>query len=502
MIVNDIFVILPEIFLAISVLVGLLYGTFRAEKVGAAWAFALVGKFAMLTTLSTAVLLVALGQHAIVALFFNNLFVMDDLAIFGKVAVCVAAFFVLQISLSYCQKFHQDFPFEYSLLILLSLLGMMLMISANDFLTLYLGLEIQSLALYVLAAIDRRNKLASEAGVKYFVLGALASGILLYGVSFIYGFAGTTNFAALADVLSNFPSLSRGLQVGLVLVVVGLTFKISAAPMHMWAPDVYQGVPTPVTAYFAIVPKLAVAILFVRVLVGGFGAFLLQWQDIIALISALSMLVGAFAGVWQRNIKRLLAYSSIANMGYALIGVLSFASGGISAMLVFFVIYMLGSVGIFALLLSMQKADGKPVEEIADLRGLAKAQPIYAAVFALLLVSLIGLPFPPYAGFFGKFFIFEAAIAAQQYVLAVVGVLSSVVAAFYYLRIIRTIYFDEAEAGKQASVSLNPSVATALLIITLANLAIFIAPDKLVNAMPTVETKQIKFAVPATDSRI
>jgi len=337
------------------------------------------------------------------------------------------------------------------------------------------------LSLYVLAAIRRDDSKASEAGVKYFVLGALASGIMLYGISLIYGFSGTVGLDELKQIISGSTELGNGMIIGLVLLVCGLCFKISAAPFHMWTPDVYEGVPTPVTAYFAIVPKLAVAAFLVRLLFDTFGSFVGQWQDIVIIISILSMSVGAFAGIWQQNIKRLLAYSSIANMGYALVGIAAFNESGVQALLIFMVIYMLSSIVIFAVILNIDVRDSdgeKGLEKIEHLNGFAKNNPITGMLIALVMFSMIGLPFPPFAGFFGKFFIFKSAIESDLYGLAVIGVIASVVAAYYYLRIVKVMYFDE--LGKNIRVNLDLEAHSKLIILmaTLVSLFIFVYPGK------------------------
>jgi NADH-quinone oxidoreductase subunit N len=318
---------------------------------------------------------------------------------------------------------------------------MMMMVSANDLMSLYVGLELQSLGLYVMAAIRRDSTKSTEAGLKYFVLGALSSGMLLYGASMIYGFAGTTNFAGIAQSFggaTDGPPL--GVVIGLVFLIAGLAFKVSAAPFHMWTPDVYEGSPTPVTAFFAAAPKVAAFALFIRVMIGPFGDLLAQWQQIITFISLLSMLLGAFAAIGQTNVKRLLAYSSIGHMGYALIGLAAGSEPGVRGIVLYMAIYMVTSIGMFACVLAMRR-QGSSLEAISDLAGLSRRQPLLAAAIAIFMFSMAGIP--PLAGFFGKFYVFMAAIEAKLYVLAVVGVLSSVVGAFYYLRLIKIMYFDE-----------------------------------------------------------
>lgn len=491
--VQSCYVMFPEIALAIGAMVLMLVGAFRPQTAipGDETASFKAIAYSSLIFIALAIgSLSLIGAEHLSGSYFNDLVVLDKFAIFTKLLILTGGFLVLWSSIDYCARNHKSFPFEYSILILLSLCGMLIMTSAADFLTLYLGLEMQSLALYVLAAINRRDAKSSEAAVKYFVLGALASGILLYGISLIYGFAGTTNFNDLAYTLAEQDVLSKGIVVGLVLVVVGLAFKISAAPFHMWTPDVYEGAPTPVTAYFAIVPKLAVAVLLARILTGAFEHFAGQWQDIIIILSALSMTVGAFAGVWQRNLKRLIAYSSIANMGYALIGLAAYAQNGVSALLVFFAIYMLVSIAIFTIIMSIQvrqKDSDAGLEEIQHLNGLSKSNPVIAALLALTMFSMIGLPFPPFAGFFGKLFIFKSAIDAGLYGLAVLGVVSSVAAAFYYLRIVKVMYFDTLVEGVKVEVHLNRVTKIILAIVVVANTIIFFQPHKLLDEVPEVK---------------
>jgi NADH-quinone oxidoreductase subunit N len=325
-------------------------------------------------------------------------------------------------------------------LVLFATLGMLLMISANDMLALYLGLELQSLSLYVVAAFRRDHLRSSEAGLKYFVLGALSSGMLLYGISLIYGFAGTTSFPALAAEFSGGDDVPIGLIVGIVFLAAGLAFKISAVPFHMWTPDVYEGAPTPVTAFFATAPKVAAVALIVRVMMGPFGDLVDQWQQIIWFISVASMILGALAAISQTNIKRLMAYSSIGHIGYALIGLAAGTQDGVNGILLYITIYVVMNLGTFACILCMRQKDVM-VERIEDLKGLSKTNPAMAMALAIFMFSMAGIP--PLVGFFGKFYVFLAAIEAGLYVLAVVGVLSSVVGAYYYLRIVKLMYFDD-----------------------------------------------------------
>ena len=314
------------------------------------------------------------------------------------------------------------------------------MVSANSLLTMYMGLELQSLSLYVLAAIRRDHVKSAEAGIKYFILGALASGMLLFGSSLVYGFTGSINFDSIAFTLSEQGAAVSGLVIGLVFVLAGLAFKVSAVPFHMWTPDVYEGAPTSVTAFFAIVPKIAAMALLMRILFGPFGAMMIEWRQVIWFLAVASMLVGAFAGITQTNIKRLMAYSSIGNMGYAMIGIIAGTHEGVGAVVVYLVLYMIMSAGVFSFILMMRRG-GLAIEEISELSGLSRTSPLMAYAMAALMFSMSGIP--PLAGFFGKLLVFKAAVASGFYWLAVLGVLSSVVASYYYLRIIKVMFFDE-----------------------------------------------------------
>jgi NADH-quinone oxidoreductase subunit N len=334
--------------------------------------------------------------------------------------------------------------FEFPVLMLFATVGMLMMVSANDLISLYIGLELQSLSLYVIAAFRRDTLRSTEAGLKYFVLGALSSGMLLYGSSMVYGFAGTTNFATLAEILQQAAQAgeapSVGLIVGVVFVMAGLAFKVGGVPFHMWTPDVYEGAPTPVTAFFASAPKIAAMALFARVLMGPFEQLVDQWQQVVVAISLLSMVLGALAAISQTNIKRLMAYSSIGHVGYALIGLAAGTEAGVRGLAVYMAIYLFMNLGTFAVILCMRQKD-RMVENIDDLRGLSRTHPMMALAMGIFMFSMAGIP--PLAGFFSKLYVFLAAIEAELYTLAVVGVLSSVVGAFYYLRIVKLMYFDE-----------------------------------------------------------
>ncbi len=355
---------------------------------------------------------------------------------FADMLVYLGAAMALILSLDYNRR-ENIARFEYPVLVLLAVLGMIVMVSAADLMTLYIGFELQSLALYITAAIARDSLRSTEAGLKYFVLGALASGLLLYGISLVYGFAGTTNFAALANVLGN--GAGYGTVVGIVFVLVGLAFKISAAPFHMWTPDVYEGAPTPVTALFGTAPKAAAMALFLSVMVGPFGHLVAQWQSLIEILSIISMALGALAAIGQTNIKRLIAYSSIGHMGYALMGLAAGTVAGFQATLVYLALYVVMSFGAFACIIAMRRK-GQAVEKISDLAGLAGQRPWLALALAIIMWAMAGIP--PLSGFFGKLYVFAAAMNAGLVQLAIIGVVTSIIGAFYYLRVIKVMYFD------------------------------------------------------------
>ncbi|PJB72990.1 MAG: NADH-quinone oxidoreductase subunit NuoN [Alphaproteobacteria bacterium CG_4_9_14_3_um_filter_47_13] len=422
---------LPEIFLALSGMALLIFGVFRGNAGTRLVCWGTVGALAI-----CAFLLLGMDWSRIVA--FNGMFLLDQFTGFMKLFVLIGLILALTISVRYLEQ-ERFSRFEYPVLILFAGIGMMIMISANSLLSMYMGLELQSLSLYVLAAIRRDHVKSAEAGLKYFVLGALASGMLLFGASLIYGYTGSLDFDVIASAISTGTSVPV-ILFGLVFILAALAFKISAVPFHMWTPDVYEGAPTSVTALFAIVPKIAAMALLIRVLFGPFGNMIDDWQQIVWFLSAASMIVGAFAALTQNNIKRLMAYSSIGNMGYALIGIVAGTQEGIGAVIVYLVLYMVMSAGIFGVILGMRRG-GIAVEDIRDLSGLSRTNPMMAYAMALLMFSISGIP--PLAGFFGKLLIFKAAIASGFYVLAVLGVLASVVGAYYYLRIIKVMFFDE-----------------------------------------------------------
>jgi NADH-quinone oxidoreductase subunit N len=419
-----------ELFVAVAVLVLLLAGiVINKERSGLVLGGALV------------VLAVACGLTLFVVpdgTLFSGVFIEDGFARYMKVLVIAGAFFALLLTVSNAEQ-HGVHKFEYAILLLLATLGMMVMVSANDLMSLYIGLELQSLALYVVAAIKRDDSRATEAGLKYFVLGALSSGMLLYGASLVYGFTGHTNLQEIVAVITT-EGRSIGLIFGLVFLLAGVAFKISAVPFHMWTPDVYEGAPTPVTAFMATAPKVAAMALMVRLVMESFQPITADWQQVVIFLSIASMVLAAFAAIGQRSLKRLIAYSSIGHVGFALVGLSSGTVVGVEGVAIYMAIYMTMTIGLFACILALRNSGGY-VETIEDLAGLSKTRPFVAAILAILMFSLIGLP--PLAGFFAKWHVFLAAIEAQLFVLAVIGVLASAVSAFYYLRIVKVMYFDE-----------------------------------------------------------
>jgi NADH-quinone oxidoreductase subunit N len=422
---------LPEVVLACLAMLLLMYGVFKKGDandnvtLGAVVSLAIVAALVIFTSEGK---VTAFGGAFVVDTFAR---VMKVMALFGSaVTIILSTHFMKRVKMA---------RFEYPILVMLASVGMMMMISANDLISLYVGLELQSLSLYVVAAIDRDSARSSEAGLKYFVLGALSSGMLLYGASLVYGFTGTTTFPQIAAALSASGS-SLGLVFGLVFIIAGLAFKVSAVPFHMWTPDVYEGAPTPVTAFFAAAPKIAAMALFVRVMISPFAAVVQDWQQILVFVSIASMVLGAFAAIGQKNIKRLLAYSSIGHMGFALVGLASGSQEGAQGVIVYMMIYLISTLGAFACVLAMRRK-GQHVEEISDLAGLAHNNKALAFVLSMLMFSLAGIP--PLAGFFAKYFVFLAAVKSGLYALAVIGVVASVIGAYYYLLIVKVIYFDE-----------------------------------------------------------
>ncbi|MFZ2870685.1 NADH-quinone oxidoreductase subunit NuoN [Zavarzinia sp.] len=466
----DLALIIPELILAVGALALLLVGAYRGEG-----SSRVVGIGAMAVILAALYFTVCAGSAETVH-GFHDMVVIDGFGRFMKVLVLIGALAAIPMSVDFLKRAGVD-RFEFPVLILLATAGMMLMVSANDLITLYVGLELQSLALYVLAAFMRDDARSTEAGLKYFVLGALSSGMLLYGCSLIYGFSGTTNFTDLAKGIATLGGhgASIGIVIGIVFLVAGLAFKVSAVPFHMWTPDVYEGSPTPVTAFFAAAPKVAAMALFLRALTTPFGEIVGQWQQIIIFVSIASMLLGAFAAIGQTNMKRLLAYSSIGHVGYALVGLAAGGEQGIRGVLVYMTIYLVMTLGTFGVLLVMRK-DGKPVETIVDFAGLGRTHPWLAFVMASFMFSLAGIP--PLAGFFAKFYVFLAAMEQGLYTLSVIGMLSSVVSAFYYLRIVKVMYFDAPEGQLETPLPL----ASRIVVTVTGTLTVlyFVVPGALV----------------------
>lgn len=433
MIASDFSTVRPEVFLSLYAMLALVVFVYSGKDKHAALSIWLTsGVFLLLAAIIG--LSSAPGTNS-----FNGMFVDDNFARFAKVVILLSAATVLVMGQDYAAK-HDMLKFEYPLLVALSVVGMMVMVSAGSLLTLYMGLELQSLALYVIAAFRRDSAKSTEAGLKYFVLGALSSGLLLYGASLVYGFAGTVEFAGIMQATQG-GDLSMGLLLGLVFVISGMAFKVSAAPFHMWAPDVYEGAPTPVTAFFATAPKMAAMGLFARVVHDAFGGVIGEWQQVVAVLSVVSMFLGAVAAIGQGDIKRLMAYSSIAHMGFALMGLASGTAFGVQAMMVYMAIYVTMNIGMFAFILTMER-DGRPVSDIASLHMYSQKEPLKALCVAALMFSMAGVP--PLVGFFGKFYVLRAAYEANMAWLAVAGVVASVIGAFYYIRIVYFMYFGEA----------------------------------------------------------
>jgi NADH-quinone oxidoreductase subunit N len=426
----------PELILAVGALALLMLGAYSRESSNMLVSGLAVGVLA----LAGVWMLVAGGEGSA----YDGAFVQDGFARFMKLLSLIGSAVTLVLSVRFARQEHFD-KFEYPVLIVLCTLGMMLMISASSMIGLYLGLELQSLAIYVLAAINRENARSTEAGLKYFVLGALSSGMLLYGISLVYGYTGSTSFEAIASALGS-GERQLGLVFGLVFVLAGIAFKISAVPFHMWTPDVYEGAPTPVTAFLAAAPKMAAMALMVRVTMGAFKPIAADWQQIIVFIAIASMALGSFAAIGQSNIKRLMAYSSIGHMGFALVGLAANSQEGVRGVIIYMAIYLAMTLGTFAFILAMRRND-RNVEQIGDLAGLATTNPWMATIMTVLMFSLAGIP--PLAGFWAKWYVFLAAINAHLYALAILGVLASVVGAYYYLRIIKIMWFDEPVGGFQ-----------------------------------------------------
>ena len=462
--------IYPEIFISLSIMFLLLLGVFKKKSSN------LIYNLSIVFLIFTLALIFNYPPQSNVNLF-NDSYTIDYFSSFMKILTMCSGIFVLITSSRYLKIF-KIFQIEYSILILCSILGMMVMISANDLIVFYIGLELQSLALYVLASFNKDQIKSSEAGLKYFVLSALSSGLLLYGCSLIYGFTGSTNFITISE---NINSTQFGLTFGIVFILVGLAFKISAVPFHMWAPDVYEGSPTSVTLFFAVVPKIAALTVFIRFLYVPFINMIDQWQIIIVFLSIASMIFGAVAAIGQKNLKRLVAYSSIGHMGFALAGLSSGTNEGIQSSIIYISIYLIMNLGLFSCLFMMKRND-KYYENIDDLSGLSKNHPLISLSLLIILFSLAGIP--PMAGFFAKFYVFTAVIKESMYFLAITGLLSTVIAAFYYLRIIKIIYFDPEK--EKYDTDYNIGLKITLSLSTLLILLYFIFPSTLVEIVSRI----------------
>ena len=462
--------ILPEIFISLGIMFLLILGVFKKNGSSIVYILSIV------TLLITLGLIINFPSGQEVYLF-NNSYKIDQLSIFMKIITIISGIFVLISSYKYT-KLEKIFTIEYSILILCSILGMMVMISAYDLIVFYIGLELQSLSLYVLAAFNKDKTKSSEAGLKYFVLSALSSGLLLYGCSLIYGFSGSTNFYLISE---NIHSSEYGNVFGIVFILVGLAFKISAVPFHMWAPDVYEGSPTSVTLFFAIVPKVAALTVFIRFLYVPFVDLINQWQMIIIFLSLASMIFGAVAAIGQKNLKRLIAYSSIGHMGYALAGLAVGTNSGIQSSIIYICIYLIMNLGFFCCLFMMKRND-EFFDNLEDLSGLSKNHPIVSLSMLILLFSLAGIP--PMAGFFAKFYIFMSVIEESMYFLAIVGLVTTVVSAFYYLKIIKIIYFDLPKEKYDQDHHFGLKIS--LTVSTLLILLYFIYPSGLINLVSKI----------------
>jgi NADH-quinone oxidoreductase subunit N len=457
--------VLPEIVLAIGAMLLLMIGAYRGQQ-----ATSLITAFAIILLIVTGGLVLWLPAGKLTT--FNGSFILDDFARFLKILALIGSGTTLILAREF-QTNPSRRIFEFAILVMLSTVGMLVLISSADLIMLYLGLELMSLALYVVAASHRDDAKSTEAGLKYFVLGALSSGMLLYGASLIYGFTGTVSFAGIAVAAKEG---SIGIVFGIVFLLAGLCFKVSAVPFHMWTPDVYEGAPTPVTAFFASAPKVAALAVFTRVALTAFPGITHQWQQIVVFVAIASMALGSFAAIGQKNIKRLMAYSSIGHMGFALVGLAAGTAEGAQGVLIYIAIYVAMTLASFSVIMAM-KRNGQAVETIADFAGLARTNPLLAFFFAMLLFSLAGIP--PLAGFFAKFYVFLAAVKAGLFVLAVLGVLASVVGAFYYLTIIKLMYFDEPVGAIDP---VRYELRTVLAIAGTFNLLFFVYPAPLVSA--------------------
>jgi len=462
--------ILPELFLSLALMSLLMIGVFIKKS------FKLVSLLTILSLIFATVLV--LNQPNEIIKIFNESYIIDRLSIFMKVLTLLFCLLVLISSSDYVKSNNID-KIEYPIIILASTLGMILMISSYDLIVFYLGLELQSLSLYILASFKRDEERSTEAGLKYFVLSALASGLLLYGCSLIYGFTGSTNFEIISE---NLDESNTGAVFGIVFIIVGLAFKVSAVPFHMWTPDVYEGAPTSVTSFFALIPKIAAISVFIRFMYVPFINVISQWQTIIVFLSIGSMILGAVAAIGQNNIKRLMAYSSIGHMGYAIAGLAAGTNTGIQSTIIYLTIYLVMNLGAFGCIF-MMKRENIFYENINDLSGLSKNHPMLALSFLIILFSLAGIP--PLAGFFAKFYIFMAVIESQMYALAIIGLVTTVISAFYYLRIIKIIYFDKPKEAFEESYDWG--LKTPLILSTILILIYFIYPSLLVDVISSIQ---------------
>ncbi len=467
--INNLNILLPEIFLTLSIFSILMVGVFVKNS------FNLIFNLSSLIILSTIVLILNSSNN--VEKIFLESFTRDAFSNFFKILILVASLFVLNSSKNFILD-KKLAKFEYPIIILLSILGMFFMVSSNDIILFYLGLELQSLSLYILASIDRDNLKSSESGIKYFVLSALSSGLLLYGCSLLYGFTGSTNFDLIAGELGKD---NTGAVFAMVFILVGLAFKVSAVPFHMWTPDVYEGAPTSITSYFAVVPKVAGLAVLIKFMLIPFSKILMEWQTIIIFISIASMILGAVAAIGQKNIKRLLAYSSIGHIGYALAGVATGVISGYESSIVYISIYVVMNLGAFSCLYLLKK-DGEYKENISDLSGISKKHPVLALSFLVILFSLAGIP--PLGGFFAKFYVFTAVVEQKMYALAIIGLLTTVISAFYYLKIIKTIYFDDSVISFDNSK--NKFAQFSIFISCSILLTFFLYPSILSNVVDTL----------------
>ncbi len=462
--------ILPEVFISITIMLFLIIGVFKKNSSN------LIYNLSTISLIILLALIINLSSFDKIYLF-NSSYLIDNLSNYMKIILVGSGVFVMLTGSKYIQVINLN-KIEYPILILSSILGMMIMISSNDLIVFYMGLELQSLALYVLASFNRDNLLSTESGLKYFVLSALSSGLLLYGCSLTYGFSESTNFD---QILINSTEFNYGTTFGIVFILVGLAFKISAVPFHMWAPDVYQGSPTSVTLFFAILPKIAALSVFIKFLYTPFANMNDQWQTIIVFISIASMIFGAVAAIGQKNLKRLIAYSSISHMGYALAGLATVSNQGIQSSITYISIYLVMNLAFFSCLFMLKRND-KYYENIEDLSGLSKKHPILSFSLLIVLFSLAGIP--PLAGFFAKFYVFLAVIEQSMYFLAIVGLLATVVAAFYYLRIIKIIYFDPEKDEYETTHNLGLKIT--LAISTIFILAYFIYPSSITEIVSKI----------------